>query len=107
MSTFHIPQRRVAARILLEGGREIEGHLHAPAQGEDTSGDPTGEGELISVHLDLAGGFTVAGEVRIMMPPEDSRLQDFLNAADAFFPVIDQTGTFLVNRRLVDSVRAR
>jgi hypothetical protein len=45
-------------------------------------------GRTVTVRLSLAGGTGLVGRLHMIMPPERSRVLDFLNAAPRFFPLI-------------------
>lgn len=151
MATFRIPRRQLQAEILLQGGDEVRGVIHAPAHGPhgrpggaldrltdvtepflplstDTgttiintlriltvrvAGDDDHEAEHassppIDLELHLIDGSKVAGSVQFTMPPEESRLLDYVNSRVAgFIPVATDHGQVLVNRRFVVSVEER
>ena len=147
METFKVPQREIEARLLLEGGQEIDGKLFTPELGPDGEPgrildrlndpaenflalvtnrgpllvntdwivsvrlplgeemlDPTAQ-ECLGVHFRLAGGSTVMGNLSFSMPPERSRLVDFLNAGPRFLKLVDDHGVLLVQCRFVVTVR--
>ncbi len=56
------------------------------------------------VEVALASGETLRGVVGYLRPPGRSRLVDFLNEADAFFPVVEERAIALVNKRHVARV---
>ena len=58
------------------------------------------EHELV---LALMGGQKIKGLVTYELPPDRSRLVDFLNAAPPFFPVLEAAQVVLVNKRFVTS----
>ncbi len=59
----------------------------------------------VPVELNLVGGETRSGEVRYVMPPERSRLMDFLNRSDPFVEVTQGRRRTLVHRKFVIKVR--
>jgi hypothetical protein len=77
------------------------------------TGDPAREiareaeaGRRVAVRLTLAGGLSVVGTLMILMPPERSRVVDYLNAAGRFLPLFGEGVVTLVQRRFVVSVRS-
>ncbi|MGB5812938.1 MAG: hypothetical protein WBG86_20565 [Polyangiales bacterium] len=58
------------------------------------------------IDLLLDDGRTFLGKVAIMMPPESSRLQDYLNAAGRFIEVRGDGGFHFVNRDRIAMVTA-
>ncbi len=61
-------------------------------------------GHDVTVHVTLVGGGALAGRMRIVMPPERSRLLDYLNAAPSFLPILREDGVTLVHKRFVVAV---
>jgi len=59
----------------------------------------------VPVRLTLAGGLSLMGTLAIVMPPERSRVLDYLNAAGRFFPLFGAGTVTLVHRRFVVTVR--
>ena len=70
--------------------------------GEESHDEEATHAERLSITL--AGGATVQGDVRYVMPPQRERLLDYLNAAPQFLPVRDAGTTTLVNRDFIVSV---
>ena len=77
------------------------------------SGDPARElaGEAADAHrvparISLAGGLSVFGTLAIAMPPERSRVVDYLNAAGGFLPLHGEGTVTLVQCRFVVTVRS-
>lgn len=58
------------------------------------------------IDVTLEDGRSFAGEVSILLPHANSRLQDFLNASDRFFEVRDARAVHFVNRDRVVMVKA-
>ncbi len=58
------------------------------------------------IDLTLDDGSTFVGEVSILLPQANSRLQDFLNTSDRFFEVRDARAVHFVNRDRVVMVKA-
>jgi hypothetical protein len=58
------------------------------------------------VRLSLTGGISLVGRFRISLPPERSRVLDFLNRAARFLPLVGQNRVTLVQRRYIVSVRS-
>lgn len=52
-----------------------------------------------AVRLLLSDGSSVEGLLSYVLPPERSRINDFLNSAPTFFRVLEKTGVALVNKR--------
>jgi hypothetical protein len=65
-----------------------------------------GAGRHVPVRLSLAGGISVVGKLVIVMPPERSRVLDYLNAAGRFLPLYGEGTVTLVQRRFVVTVRS-
>ena len=77
------------------------------------AGDPARElaGEALDARhvparISLAGGISVVGTLAIAMPPERSRVIDFLNAAGRFLPLLGEGTVTLVQCRFVVTVRS-
>lgn len=67
--------------------------------------------KVLSAHhvlarFSLAGGLNVVGTLAIVMPPERSRVLDYMNAAGRFVPLFGEDSVTLVQRRFVVSVRS-
>ncbi len=60
----------------------------------------------VPARVSLAGGLSVVGTLAIAMPPERSRVVDFLNAAGRFLPLHGEGTVTLVQCRFVVSVRS-
>jgi hypothetical protein len=76
-------------------------------------GDPTEAGEhlpeaahVVPVRLTLAGGMGLLGRFHVVMPPERSRVLDYLNAAPRFLPLWRDGQVTLVQRSFIVSVRS-
>jgi hypothetical protein len=65
-----------------------------------------GAGRDVPVRLSLAGGISVVGRLVIVMPPERSRVLDYLNASGRFLPLYGEGTVTLVQRRFVVTVRS-
>jgi hypothetical protein len=63
-------------------------------------------GRRVPVRFSLAGGVSVVGTVSIVMPPERSRVVDYLNAAGRFLPLFGEGIVTLVQRRFIVTVRS-
>lgn len=59
----------------------------------------------VPVRLSLAGGISLVGTLRIVMPPDRSRVLDYLNAAGRFVPLFGEGTVTLVQRSFVVLVR--
>jgi hypothetical protein len=66
----------------------------------------TDAGREAPVRLSLAGGINLVGRFRIVMPPERSRVIDYLNEADRFVPLFGEDRVTLVQRRYIVTVRS-
>ena len=82
----------VAPELELSGRSEVEDQLAAD--------------RCIPIDVTLDDGRVFIGEVSISLPHANSRLQDFLNAADRFFAVRDARAIHFVNRDRVVMVKA-
>jgi hypothetical protein len=60
----------------------------------------------VPARFSLAGGISVVGILAIVMPPERSRVLDYLNAAGRFLPLLGEGTVTLVQRRFVVTVRS-
>jgi hypothetical protein len=78
-----------------DGLGEVEGYEEVP------------EGHEIAVRISLAGGTSLLGRFFVLMPPERSRVLDYLNAAPRFLPLIGDGFVTLVHRRFIVSVRSQ
>jgi hypothetical protein len=82
----------VWAQLTGEAAREIAGGAidarHVPAR------------------VSLAGGLSLFGTLAIAMPPERSRVVDYLNAAGRFLPLLSEGTVTLVQCRFVVTVRS-
>jgi hypothetical protein len=86
--------RRVAvARV----AREIEADDDAAAHTIPTEHE---------VRVTLSSGQTLQGLITYVLPPERSRLIDFLNAAPLFIPLVEADHLALVNRELVVEIES-
>jgi hypothetical protein len=60
----------------------------------------------VAARVSLAGGLSVFGTLAIAMPPERSRVVDYLNAAGRFLPLLGEGTVTLVQCRFVVTVRS-
>ena len=60
----------------------------------------------VLARVSLAGGLSVVGTLAIAMPPERSRVEDYLNAAGRFLPLLGEGTATLVQSRFVVTVRS-
>jgi hypothetical protein len=65
-----------------------------------------GRGRRAAVRLTLTGGISLLGQFAIDMPPERSRVVDYLNAAPRFLPLAGEGQVTLVQRNHVVSARS-
>lgn len=63
-------------------------------------------GHRVPVRLSLTGGVNLVGTFAVVMPPERSRVLDYLNAAGRFVPLFGEGTVTLVQRGFVVVVRA-
>lgn len=151
MEHLRIPRRRVEARLVLDDGSSLEGHLFAGWTGADRRPETVqerlndageeflalacgedrfllnkagiilcevreGQGELeslagtggrrVPVRMTLVGGVGLVGTLRIAMPPERSRVLDYLNSAPRFVALEGAGKVTLVQRRFIVTVRS-
>jgi hypothetical protein len=82
--------------------------VQVPRADEPGDGDEVGPATEHAVELHLHDGQRVRGTVSYVLPPERSRLLDFLNAAPPFLRLVAESGdVLLVNRDHVVRVRPR
>lgn len=79
--------------------------VQLPEGTDRVDGLDEGIGRDVAVRLTLAGGTSLIGRVRIAMPPERSRVLDYLNAAPRFLPLLGEGVVTLVNRNYIVSAR--
>ena len=63
-------------------------------------------GNRVPVRLSLTGGISLVGVLSVVMPPERSRVLDYLNAAGRFIPIFGEGAVTLVQRRFVVLARS-
>lgn len=68
--------------------------------------EQAGGGRMVPVRMSLAGGMSLVGTLSIVMPPERSRVLDYLNAAGKFIPLFGEGTVTLVQRGFIVVVRA-
>ena len=66
----------------------------------------SGSGQSVPVRLSLAGGLSIVGTLLIVMPPERSRVLDYLNASLRFLPLFGEGTVTLVQRSFLVTVRS-
>jgi hypothetical protein len=72
-------------------------------------GDDVGQHTIPTEHeveITLVGGVKLRGLVAYVMPPDRSRLTDYLNSEPRFIKLIEQEGVALVNKQHVTLVEA-
>jgi hypothetical protein len=72
-------------------------------------GDDVGQHTIPTQHeveITLVGGVKLRGLVAYVMPPDRSRLTDYLNSEPRFIKLIEQEGVALVNKQHVTLVEA-
>lgn len=72
----------------------------------EVEGLEAGGGREVQVQLSLSGGIALSGRLFILMPPERSRVLDFLNASPWFFALLGADLVTLIHKRYVVSVLA-
>jgi hypothetical protein len=72
----------------------------------ETVGMDQDAGIEIPVRLSLTGGLSLLGRFHIVMPPERSRVLDYLNAAPRFLTLLGEDRVTLVQRNYIVSVRS-
>jgi hypothetical protein len=65
-----------------------------------------GAGRRVPVRFSLTGGISLVGTLVIVMPPDRSRVLDYLNASGRFMPLFGEGTVTLVQRRFVVTVRS-
>ena len=76
--------------------------------------EPEGEIELLDlpsghqvpVRLSLTGGLSMLGTFHVVMPPERSRVLDYVNSAPRFVAVLGDNKLTLIQRSYIVSVRS-
>lgn len=63
-------------------------------------------GRRVPVRMTLVGGVGLVGTLRIVMPPERSRVLDYLNSAPRFVAIEGPDKVTLVQRRFIVTVRS-
>ncbi len=66
----------------------------------------TDSGRESAVRISLTGGISLVGRFEISMPPERSRVIDFLNIASRFVPLFGEDRVTLVQRSYIVAVRS-
>ncbi len=59
----------------------------------------------VAVRLSLTGGLSLLGRFPMIVPPERSRVMDFLNSAPRFVVLLGENKLTLVQRNYIVSVR--
>jgi hypothetical protein len=80
--------------------------VEVPDGRDEIEGWDSHTGREVLVRLTLPGGTNLLGRILIVMPPERSRVLDYLNAAPRFFPLIGERQVTLVHRNYVVSARS-
>ena len=62
-------------------------------------------GRKVPIRITLVGGTSLVGRIAIQMPPDRSRVLDYLNAAPRFVPVLGEDHVTLVHRSYMLCVR--
>lgn len=90
-------------RFLLNKSGIMTVQITEPGELEGLGSAP---GRQATVRLSLTGGISLVGRFRISLPPERSRVLDFLNRAARFVPLVGENRVTLVQRRYIVSVRS-
>lgn len=88
-------------RFLLNKTGILSAEIGSPAPGPEAPG-----ARVLVARLSLLGGLAIVGKLRIEMPPERSRVLDYMNAAPRFLPVWGDEKVTVVQRRVIVSIRA-
>ena len=75
-------------------------------QGDEIAAVRTGSGSDAAVRISLTGGISLVGRFEISMPPERSRVIDFLNVAPRFLALFGENRVTLVQRSYIVAVRS-
>ncbi len=63
-------------------------------------------GHEVPVRLSLTGGLSLLGTFHVIMPPERSRVLDFVNSAPRFIALLGENKLTLIQRNYIVSVRS-
>jgi len=74
---------------------------------EELKGLDPKAGRQVPVRLSLTGGISLLGRFHIVMPPEQSRVIDFLNRSPRFLPMLGEDKVTLVQRSYIVAVRSQ
>lgn len=72
-------------------------------EAESVEGVDSDAGKMVAVRLTLTGGIGLIGRFHLVMPPERSRVLDYLNAAPRFLPLYGESKVTLVQRNYIVS----
>ena len=72
---------------------------------DEVAADLSG-GRRVTARLTLAGGISLVGRLAIVMPPERTRVLDYMNATGRFVPLFGEGQVTLVRRSFVVTVRS-
>lgn len=78
--------------------------IQCPFEAAGLSPDET-SGKEVLVRMSLAGGTSLLGRFDIRMPPERSRVIDYLNCAPRFVPLLGDGQVTLVQKHFIVTVR--
>lgn len=98
-----LAMRTDAERFLLNKSGIVTVEL--PGSANDVLDESLDAGHTVAVRLSLAGGTGLVGRLHLIMPPERSRVLDYLNNTERFFPLISEGRVTLVHKRYVMSAR--
>jgi hypothetical protein len=98
-----VPLSNGSDRVLLNKAGIIWAQIAGEAA-QEVSAEFEG-GRQVPVRLSLTGGVSLVGTFSIVMPPERSRVLDYLNAAGRFVPLFGEGTVTLVQRGFVVVVR--
>jgi hypothetical protein len=98
-----LPVRSGEDRLLLNKSGMVTIQVEGTA--EEVMGPEHAAGREVPVRIGMAGGAGLVGRLLIVMPLERSRVVDYLNDVQEFFPLIGEGQVTLVQKRFVVSVR--
>lgn len=98
-----VPVARGEDRFLLNKSGIVTVELTDPVEWEGL--DPEA-GRQVPVRVTLTGGLALVGRFHILMPPDQSRVMDFLNHVPRFVPLLGEGKVTLLHRSHIVTVRS-